>query len=108
MIFSNQYEKKKYKNIYIISTQTNKKFKKINYYPIKEGQTQAIIFKIFNINYSLKALVILFSIIIGNNKLNKEYIWDQKNKKYSSSYFSCFISMTKLENKYARELIEHY
>ena len=39
--------------------------------------------------------------------LNK-YKSNKKYKNVSSSYFSCFITMAKLENKYVRELIEHY
>jgi len=42
-----------------------------------------------------------------NNNSNKSSNYNI-NKSNSSSYFSCFVTMAKLENKYIRELIEHY
>ena len=43
--------------------------------------------------------------MINLYKSNKNY---NKFKSNSSSYFSCFITMAKLENKYVREVIAHY
>jgi hypothetical protein len=70
------------KNIKIINFEKNLKKKTKKYYC-----------KIF--------ILIIWICMISLKKYNKY-------KSNSSSYFSCFITMAKLENKYVRELIEHY
>ena len=43
--------------------------------------------------------------LINLYKINQNY---NKYKSNSLSYFSCFVTMAKLENKYVREIIEYY
>lgn len=79
------------------------KFKNTN----KKGVTKKNDLKIKEIYYKICILFILliFFFMINNNINNKN---SYTNKSYSSSYFSCFVTMVKLENKYLREVIEYY
>ena len=63
---------------------------------------------IFQDNYLFKILfifILMVSILLLN--IYKTYLSKIKVNN-SLSYYSCFITMAKLENKYVRELIEHY
>jgi len=73
----------KNKNIYITFEIISETIKNNNYY------------KIF-------ILMICFFLI------NLKYKNYNKYKSNSSSYFSCFVTIVKLENKYLREIIEYY
>jgi hypothetical protein len=61
-----------------------------------------------NKNYYYKIWLIIFIVIINFLMIIKNTKNYNKYKINSSSYFSCFIAMAKLENKYIRELIEYY
>ena len=76
----------KKKNIYIINLEKGKR-------------------KSNNIYYKIIIILMTFFFFINISKNNKKF---NKYKNNSSSYISCFITMVKLENKYVREVVEHY
>ena len=61
-----------------------------------------------NKNYYYKIWLIIFISIIDFLMIKKYTKNYNKYKINSSSYFSCFITMAKLENIYVRELIKYY
>ena len=53
-------------------------------------------------------LIINILIFINEKRINLKRINNNKYTKKIDSFFSCFITMAKLENKYVRELVSYY
>ena len=98
-----------------VSVSDEKKISKKNFKNSTINQT--LKFKKSNKYFSnktiIKVIFIIFSSIVlriksFRNKMKMFYKQILKNNNKNSNYFACFCSLTRMENKYSRELISYY
>ena len=63
-----------------------------------------LLFFLFYIIFNIKILSKSNNNINNNNNIN----YNKTNNNINNTYFTCYIAMAKLENRYARELVEYY